>query len=130
MLVVTVFILAFVGVTLAGAAVPEVEFVGGEISASSDAIFSDKTDPIAGLAKQHRISLLQRSFAKRCPEVFDAVPAYPLPGKDAGPAAGAYRGGDKGICKPHAIVGQIIQIRSIDNRVACAAHSVGPVVIG
>ena len=130
MLVVAVFILAFVGVALSGTTTLEVEFIAGEILPFADAIFSDKSGPVSRSAEQHRIGLCQRFRREAGRKVLDSVPAYPLAGKNAGATARTNRSGDEGVCEPHAVFCHIVDVRRIDIRIARTADGVPSMVIG
>ncbi len=52
------------------------------------------------------------------------------PGEDRRPAGGADRGGHEHIGKAHAVLGQGVHVRRLDDRVSGAAHHVPALVVG
>ncbi len=129
MFVVAVLVFVFVS-ALTGEALPVVVFVDGQVPFGPDSVLSYKSDSVSGPAQQHRISPGKCVRSEMSSEVYDAVPAGPLAGKDTGPAGCAYRGGNKGILKPYTVSRQGVHIRGPDNWITGTAHSVGPLVVG
>ena len=58
------------------------------------------------------------------------MPTFVQSCEDARPASGAYRGGGEGVGESNATLGQQIEVRRLDNRVAGTAQEICPLVIG
>lgn len=107
----------------------KIELAGGIELARMDAIFADKPGAVARIAQKHRVARLGDGGGDGWLAKGIAMGALGHTGENRGPARHTNRGRDEGILEAHALLGQGIKNRSLENGVPGCAESITAVII-